>query len=209
MTQSFGPRGGSRRVVPATVMTMPVRKLRSAIQRLVASVRTLSVYARATGDAQISLGRSCNFGRRVRLRATDGGEIVLGDRVSLGPEVQVIARGGTVIIGDDAFIGTGSIVVSCESIRIGRDALIAEYVVIRDQDHGTHVHPYRAAPLSTSPIDIGNDVWIGAKATVLRGVSIGNECVVGAHALVRSNVPCGSLAVGVPARLKPLKAAAL
>lgn len=92
-------------------------------------------------------------------------------------------------------------IVSQEGIRIGSDTLIAEYVVIRDQDHDTRTHPIRTSGFLTSPIHIGRDVWIGCKATVLRGSTIGDGAVVGAHALVKGHIPAGALAVGVPAKV--------
>lgn len=178
-----------------------LRKFRSAVSRVLNHVSTAKIYFRAAGDPAILIDRSCNFGPCVQLSATDGGSIELGARVSLGNCVQIVARSGSVFVGDDVHIGDGSIVVSQECIRIGPDTLIAEYVVIRDQDHDTRTRPIRTSGFLTSPIHIGRDVWIGAKATVLRGSIIGDGAVVGAHALVKGNIPSGALAVGVPAKV--------
>jgi acetyltransferase-like isoleucine patch superfamily enzyme len=60
--------------------------------------------------------------------------------------------------------------------------------------------PYNLQALTTSPVIIENNVWIGAKATVLQGVRIGAGAVIGAHALVRSDVRERTVVVGVPAR---------
>lgn len=51
------------------------------------------------------------------------------------------------------------------------------------------------------PCEIGNDVWIGANATVLRGARVGDGAVIGANALVRSDIPPYAIAVGVPAKV--------
>lgn len=53
----------------------------------------------------------------------------------------------------------------------------------------------------TSPVNIGNDVWIGANVVILPGVTIGNNVVIGAGAVVTKDIPDNSLAVGVPARV--------
>lgn len=53
----------------------------------------------------------------------------------------------------------------------------------------------------TAPIVIGNNVWIGAKATVTKGVSIGDNSVIAANAVVTRDIPAGTLAAGVPARV--------
>jgi acetyltransferase-like isoleucine patch superfamily enzyme len=90
--------------------------------------------------------------------------------------------------------------VHARSIQIGEDTLIAEYVVIRNQDHRTDLRPVRLPGFNSSPILIGRDVWIGCKASLLRGSSIGDRCVVGAHALVRSNMDDDMLVAGVPAK---------
>jgi acetyltransferase-like isoleucine patch superfamily enzyme len=52
-----------------------------------------------------------------------------------------------------------------------------------------------------SPVRIGPDVWIGAKASVLRGTTIGRGCVVAAHAVVRGDVPDYAIVGGIPARV--------
>jgi acetyltransferase-like isoleucine patch superfamily enzyme len=54
---------------------------------------------------------------------------------------------------------------------------------------------------SSRGIDIGAGAWIGAGATVLDGVSIGDRAIIGAHAVVRGDVPAGTTAVGIPARV--------
>jgi acetyltransferase-like isoleucine patch superfamily enzyme len=79
---------------------------------------------------------------------------------------------------------------------------IAEHVKIRDQDHvfGLGLKPSQAG-FSTAPVFIGDNVWIGAKATITKGVKIGNNCVVGANSVVTCDVPANSVVVGAPARV--------
>jgi acetyltransferase-like isoleucine patch superfamily enzyme len=176
-----------------------VRKMVSAFIRFKSVLRTMSVYFRVFFNRQILIGEGCSFGRSVLLKATEGGSITIGQRASLGDCVQIVAQYGRVVIEDDVHIGSGSIVVCQQDIFIGRDTLIAEYVVIRDQDHNIRTRPIRSAGFITSPIRIGQDVWIGCKATILRGATIGDRCVIGAHALVKSEIPEDMLAVGIPA----------
>ncbi len=94
-------------------------------------------------------------------------------------------------------------VLTCKlGIDIGNDALIAEYVTIRDQNHrfpmGTRI---REAGFDCAPVSIGNDVWIAAKSSVLKGARIGSGAVVGAHSLVLGGgVLENTVVAGVPAR---------
>jgi acetyltransferase-like isoleucine patch superfamily enzyme len=149
----------------------------------------------------VRLGEKAMISWSSRVQATDGGVIHIDDGVSIGPYVHLLCKGGSVKIGARAFIGQGCVIVSNESIEIGPDALIAEYVTIRDQDHHFEgVAPTAQSGMRTSPIRIGHNVWIGAKATITRGVSIGDNAVVGANAVVTRDVPANAVVGGVPAR---------
>lgn len=178
-----------------------LRKLRSALARGGLLASTLRGYSCGFLNPAVTIGRGCGFEKGIRLTATDGGKIFISDRAHLAEGVYIIARGGIVRILDDAFIGRGSVIVACEAIEIGRDTMISEYVVIRDQDHNTNPRPFRQAGSASTPIIIGEDVWIGCKASVLRGSVIGDRAVIGAHALVKSRIPADTTAVGLPARV--------
>lgn len=180
---------------------LTLRKIRSVILRAQGQCFTAYCYASAIGNPAITFATGCTFGRSVRLEATDGGVITLGRNVSVADRVQIVTLGGTVEVGDGVFIGAGTVIVARENIVIGKDSLIAEYVVIRDQDHQINTRPLIRSGFYTSPINIGSDVWIGAKASILRGASVGNRCVIGAHALLKSHIPDDTLAAGVPARV--------
>ena len=155
----------------------------------------------ARANPAIRLGPNPFIGPDTLLEATDGGTIVVGRNFAIGTHGRLIARrGGKIIVGDDVLLGDGVIVVALDSINVGQGSKIAEYVVIRDQDHGITASPLRDAGFETAPISIGEHVWIGAKATVLRGSSIGDHAVIGAHALVKGEIGALTVAVGVPAK---------
>ena len=143
------------------------------------------------------------IGAGCRIQATDGGKVVLGRGVHIGPNTVLVAQGGGILVGDGTFVGHGCTLVSRSSITLGCDALIAEYVTIRDQDHEVHGPkgiPIAQAGFRTAPIVIGNDVWIGAGAVVLKGTAIGNGAVIGAHAVLIHDVADYEIVGGVPAR---------
>lgn len=88
-----------------------------------------------------------------------------------------------------------------DHIRIGRDTMIGPHCYITDHDHGTALdQPVAAQPLVNAPVAIGRDVWIGAGATILKGVTVGDQAVVAAGAVVTRDVPPGAIVGGVPAR---------
>jgi acetyltransferase-like isoleucine patch superfamily enzyme len=131
-----------------------------------------------------------------------GSTLIIGDNVAIDRNCQLVSE-GALSIGADGFVGTGSIIVAAERVTIGRDALIAAYVTIRDQDHRHEIgsSPFNRQGLVTAPIEIGNNVWIATKATILKGVSIGDGAVVAAHAVVTESVGPGSIVGGIPAKL--------
>lgn len=137
------------------------------------------------------------------LRVTDGGRLSIGPSVAISRGVEITVQGADVRIGEASFIGPWTSIVAKSGVMIGRNALIAERVSIRDQDHEVHGAegvPIAQAGFRMQPIVIGNDVWIGAGAAVLKGVTIGNGAVVAANAVVTCDVAENEIVGGVPAR---------
>ncbi|HVV94300.1 MAG TPA: acyltransferase [Hyphomicrobiales bacterium] len=88
-----------------------------------------------------------------------------------------------------------------EEIVIGHDVAIADHVTIRDTDD----HHITGGRPMTLPVRIGDHVWIGTRAIILKGVTIGDGAMVAAGAVVTRDVPPGMLVAGVPARvLRPV-----
>jgi acetyltransferase-like isoleucine patch superfamily enzyme len=142
------------------------------------------------------------IGGGVSIRTYDGGRVDIGSNVTIGAGVEIRAGGGVIRIGDNVYIGQGSVIVAKEQVTIGMDTMVAEYVTIRDQDHDYRGRrPVRSSGFLVAPVAIGEDVWIGAKASILKGAQLGSGCVVAAHAVVRSSVPSGAVVGGVPARV--------
>lgn len=130
-----------------------------------------------------------------------GGSIVIGNDVEIGARTTLAASSGaTLVLADGVFIGAGCTIGATGSVSIGRESLIAELVSIRDHDHDPS-YPPRGGPMLQEDVAVGARVWIGAKASIVRGGAVGDDAVVGAHALVNRHVPAGTLAVGVPARI--------
>lgn len=144
------------------------------------------------------------LGRRVEVHARKGyGRLVLGRWVHLGDENRIRCHEGTMRIGDKCVFGRDNTVNGFLDIEFGEGTIVADWVYICDFDHVTddiHV-PIKDQGIIKSPVRIGPDVWIGAKATVLRGTRIGHGSVVAAHAVVRGEVPPYSIVGGIPAKV--------
>ena len=90
-------------------------------------------------------------------------------------------------------------------ITIGNDCLIASHASINSVTHDSKAALYRNSVVER-PVIIGNNVWIGAHAVILPGITIGNNAVVGAGAVVTKDVPDNAVVAGVPAKVIKLKA---
>jgi acetyltransferase-like isoleucine patch superfamily enzyme len=150
------------------------------------------------------IGRNCWI-RRIQVPRNPW-DIALGDGVALDDRVVLLTigprrKGARLVIGERTYVNRFTMFDASERIEIGRDCLIGPFCYLTDHDHGTRF-PGRIAdqPLSSSPVRIGDDVWIGAGVTILKGVTVGARAIVGAGAVVTRDVPSGETVAGVPAR---------
>ena len=108
---------------------------------------------------------------------------------------------GDVIIGDHTRIGLHNTIIG--PVEIGNNVNLAQGITVTALNHnfGDTNKRIDEQGVSTNAVKISNDVWIGANAVVLPGVTIGNHCVVAAGAVVTKDVPPHSLVAGVPAKV--------
>lgn len=142
------------------------------------------------------------------------GAIQVGAFTHLRGELLTYWNDGEIRIGSNCYVGEGTRIWSQASVRIGDDVLISHLVDIHDSDG----HPIDAAdrvqdgrsilqgkgyltPTQTlsAPVVIGDRVWIGFKASVLKGVTIGEGAIVAAGAVVTKDVPPFTVVAGNPA----------
>ncbi len=152
----------------------------------------------------IQIGAGTYISVFARVAMTDGGQMVIGKRCHLSRNVLVRCNGGRLQIGDNTFVGQNAVIASGHTLTIGDDCLIAEGVTIRDQDHGTAPgKPYGCQPPTFDPVRLDNNVWVGAQAVILKGVTIEDDAIIGANSVVTNDVPAREIVCGIPAR--PLK----
>lgn len=136
-----------------------------------------------------------------RPRIDNNGRIEIGAHVllrSVNVPVELCTEPGALLtIGDGTRLNYGVSVGTTRRIAIGAHVRIGPYVMITDSDfHDLHERAKRPVP---RPVFIEDHVWIGAKATVLKGVRIGCGAVVATGAVVTSDVPPFTIVAGVPA----------
>jgi acetyltransferase-like isoleucine patch superfamily enzyme len=109
-------------------------------------------------------------------------KLELGNHVTIQPMTYIEASGG---------------------VKIGSDTSIAHGVSIMSETHNTDDRDelFKNQGMTYKPVVIGEDTWIGAKVTIMAGVTIGNKAIVGANSVVTKDVPDYAVVVGAPARI--------
>ena len=164
-------------------------------------MRSLSLRLRGVRvEGSISVSPNISVERGFR----DGkhGTILIADHCTLSRGVELNAWGGAISLGKKVFVGPYTIIYGHGGVEIGEDSLISMHCCILSSNHtipGREL-PIRSQPDILRPTKIGRDVWIGANATILGGVTIGDGCVVAAGAVVSKDLPPYTIASGVPAR---------
>lgn len=126
--------------------------------------------------------------------------VSVGKDVTLWPDVYF--SGDHISIGDNVQIGYGTIIHSSKGVKIGSNTQIAAQCYIIDTNHGTaYGELMQKQPLVSASIEIGEDVWIGAQCTILKGVKIGSHAVIAANSVVNREVPPYAIVAGSPARI--------
>ena len=107
--------------------------------------------------------------------------------------------GRNIFIGKNVFINNGCNFQDQGGIYIGDNSFIGHNCILATLDHD--INPEKRYIIHPAPIKIGNGVWIGSGAIILKGVTIGDGAVVAAGALVNNDVPSNAIVGGVPAKI--------
>ena len=154
---------------------------------LVSLPKVLWLKLRYAGKCSMPLVQA--FGHHTEVKIKDGTARFGKEQITRGNAVFRV-EGGELTIGDKCFFNQNVSITCKKKIVIGDRCQIANNVVIVDHDHagcenwGSYVE---------SPVIIGNDVWIGAGAVILRGTTIGDKAVIGAGSIVKGEVPAGKV----------------
>lgn len=201
--------------LPVNALTRPLARL---LYRVHVAVREGLIFARRfVWNEPLFRGQCERVGAGLRMEELPyiqgRGRIVLGDRVRLSGQPQLSfgrpAADGTLPlleIGDDTFVGHHCGINVGRAVRIGKNCLLATGVMIYDQDgHPLDAVRRRAGEPTPqediAPVTLGDDVWVGAGAVILKGVTVGDRAVIAARSVVTKDVPADAVAAGNPARV--------
>lgn len=117
----------------------------------------------------------------------------------------IIGHGGK--MNYDSYLSVGERCMICSyvklntnySIDIGNSVGIGEYVDV--WTHGSFPAVLDGFPAQFGKVEIGSNVWLPAKSTVMPGVTIGDNIVIGANSIINKNLPSGSLCAGSPVKV--------
>ena len=141
------------------------------------------------------------LGKHTELHITKQAKVSIGKEMVSRFGLFLRAESGSLEIGDKCFFNTQVSITCMERVAIGDRCQIANNVVIVDHDHD-----YRAGwgHYQTAPVNIGNDVWIGANAVILKGSVIGDGAVIAAGAVVRGTVEPHCVYLGLGKAQRPI-----
>ncbi len=143
------------------------------------------------------------IGPGVVLQIGKRGRIDLGRWSWLGHGTKVRCHEGVVSIGAKTVLGQECTISAYQHVSIGRECVIADRVMMIDFDHGVVEvdRPIRLQGIYKRDVHVGNNVWIGYGACILRGVTVGDNAIIGTNAVVTKDVPDNAVVGGIPAKV--------
>lgn len=200
------PSEGEREAPQRSSAYAPVA--RSAYLASVSRLRSLWGNGKAVLAARWYL-RSAQLGPRVRLwgkpAIQNHGRLIVHERTRLVSTVVplelAVGPGAVLEIGASTFINYGCSIASTLEVRIGPNCNIGTYVIMMDNDFHRLEPERRHEMPASAPIILEENVWLGARVIVLRGVRIGAGSVVAAGSVVTRDIPPRVIAAGMPAKV--------
>lgn len=138
---------------------------------------------------------------RCILRLEDYGKLYIkGNFQMYGGSRIIVGPGAKLELGNNSFISLDTKIICKEYIKIGENCAISWDCMIMDTDFHNIIHE-GCKNKETKPINIGNNVWIGSKVSILKGVTIGDNVVVAANSVVTKSIPSDCIVAGNPAKV--------
>ncbi len=157
--------------------------------------------------ASISVGANLILHRNAEIMAMGGGRIVIGSSCIIGSNLRVYCR-QAITLGDFCLVSWDVLICDYDGHPADPDLRESEICFMQSSFFPNFSKPFPTTPLAlppqdynARPITIGRRVWIGARATILKGVEIGDGAIIAAGAVVTRSVPPLTIAAGNPARI--------
>jgi acetyltransferase-like isoleucine patch superfamily enzyme len=143
------------------------------------------------------------LGSKVTIEIGKKASVRLGRWVWVGKGTKIRCHEGEVQIGAKSVLGEDCTISAYQHVSIGEQCIVADRVMLIDFDHSVAEveRPIRVQGIYKRDVRVGNNVWIGYGAQILRGVTVGDNSIIGASAVVSKDVPANAVAAGIPARI--------
>lgn len=150
---------------------------------------------------KIHVGPNSEISLGAHMSCKEGGEISIGSGCHIHSGARLLTYGGNIKIGNNVSINPFTILYGHGGLIIGNNVAIAAHCVVIPANHRTSLGPIKGSPLTKEGITIGSNVWLGAGVRVVDGVSIADGCILGAGAVVTKSTKENGIYAGVPAKL--------
>jgi acetyltransferase-like isoleucine patch superfamily enzyme len=178
--------------------------------------KTFSFFIKNNRSKSIECGDNVKLGKSNIVNKRQSEFISINDNTELIQAEIYCYEKGLISIGRNCWFSLRTQIIACSEIRIGNNVIVARDVYISDtnehpidplvrrkqtQDYMFHNKIPNRYESETKPVKIGNDVWIGERAFILKGVVIGDGAVIAAGSVVTKDVPSLTIVAGNPAKI--------
>lgn len=164
----------------------------------------LRFYWIKTMSSGVRIPKLSFIGPHCMVKGEDGGSVTAAGKIRLDGYGELIAK-GKLSVGHNFVMNGYSRVIAHKHITIGNNVVIARFVSVLDHDHAFSRNGGNGDLVFdgyiTAPISIGNNVWLGDKVSIMKGVTIGDNVIIGANSVVTKDIPSNCIAAGVPAKV--------
>jgi acetyltransferase-like isoleucine patch superfamily enzyme len=159
--------------------------------------------------SNISFGKNVTIDNNCQIDGFSSEKIQFGDCIKIGSYSTLSATshlskfGKGLKIGNNSAVGQFTQFGAAGGVEIGNDVIMGSYISFHSENHNfkDNTKLIREQGVTSKGIKIGNNVWVGAKATFLDGCEVGNNSVVAAGAVVNGIYPDNSIIGGIPAKV--------
>ena len=166
-------------------------KIKELTIKVIRKIKNTIIKAKFQRIKSVSIGKSPTFEGSMKIMVDVTSVIVIGNQLHMrGPLYLKALAGGKLEVGDTCFFNHNCSITCMKKVKIGSNCKFGNNLVIVDHDHN-YKHLGVDAEYITDPIQIGNNVWIGANSIILRGSKIRDNVVIAAGSIVKGEVPTG------------------